>query len=150
MGLCHLVLNCIDEQNDTLYESKQRGDWWVTDTNDRERWKYFSVLLKLEIVHLSSKKCKLTKKNEQNSTFCPCHSYTHFYLCYTHIKRLFFYMGFHTNWLRVCILRGQLGPSAYIYSERFPNKCINNCACSMHRNDLHDGMFWSEILHELS
>lgn len=67
-------------------------------------------------------------------------SSTHFIFVIPTSKR-FFYMGFHTNWLRVCLLWGQLGPRAYIYSERFPNKYINNCACSMHRNDLHDGMF---------
>uniref|UniRef100_A0A8C7V9N0 Sodium channel protein n=1 Tax=Oncorhynchus mykiss TaxID=8022 RepID=A0A8C7V9N0_ONCMY len=53
----------------------------------------------------------------------------------------FFYMGFHIDWLWGCLLRSHLGPRAYIYSVRFPNKYIDNCACSVHSNYLHDGMF---------
>lgn len=132
--------------------------WWakprrtVERLDDRGRaLEVLFCFLRLEIVYLSNKNANQIKKRTI-SNICPCHLTLLLILSllYPHQKCLFFYMGFHTNWLRVCLLWGQLGPRAYIYSEGFPNKYINNCACSMHRNDLHDGMFWSEILHDLS
>lgn len=151
VGLCHLALKCIANQNSALCKSKESIDWWVTDTSDGNCWNTFFVFLKLEIVRLSSKKNANWQKNRTKLNTLLMSLFYSFYLCYTHIRRLFlFYMGFHTNRFRVYILWGQLRPRAYIYSDRFPKKYISNCACSMHRNDLHDGMFWSELLHELS
>lgn len=90
VGLCHLALKCIANQNSALYKSKESIDWWVTDTSDRNCWNTFFVFLKLEIVRLSSKKMQTDKKKQQNWTLCSCHSFTHF-IFVTPISEGFFF-----------------------------------------------------------
>lgn len=92
-------------------------------------------------LYLSGKK-RRSRRKKSHSTFCPCHPQ---YLCHDNFvipaSKGFFYMGFHTNRTG----GNNQGPPIHISKW-----IINYCACSMHRNDLHDGMFWSEILHEYS
>lgn len=67
-------------------------------------------------------------------------------LCYTDIEKDIFYMGFHTHWVGVISHRFDLGWRRLAQTEFQINN--NYCARSMHRNDLHEGMFWPGIMHE--
>lgn len=63
------------------------------------------------------------------------------YICYLYlcIKELF------STWAFTPIRNGGEYHGPPTISD-ISKEIINYCACSMHRNDLHDGMFWSEIL----
>lgn len=135
----------------TLWANRRMTGEWKTQIVIESVESNFFCFIKARNCLFEQQKCKHRKKKNNIQQFAHVTQlFYSFYLCYTHIQMLFFTWALTPNWSRVCLLWGQLGPRAYIYSERFPNKYISNCACSMHRNDLHDGMFWSEILHELS
>lgn len=79
VGLCHLALKCIANQNSALYKSKESIDWWVTDTSDGNCWNTFFCFLKARNCSFEQqKKMQTDKKTEQNWTLCSCHSFTHF------------------------------------------------------------------------
>ncbi len=62
-------------------------------------------------------------------------------LCYTYRKNTFY------TWAFTSILGWGIYQGFDLGSDQVPGKSIINCARSMHRNDLHGGMFWSEIMH---
>lgn len=147
----------VERQNDrlTLWANRGMTGEWEKETNWES--KVFSLfLLKLDFFFFEQQKMQTKKqtniKKNNIQTVCPCRSTTHTVFVTPTYKMLYFTWAFCTKLVKGSVYSQgvNLGPRASIYSERFPDEYINNCACSMHRNDLHDGMFWSEILHELS
>lgn len=142
--LCRLIQKCIKEQMaHSLYEQTE-GEW-KTQITVWTTFLFYWARNCFRFVFWAAKMQTEEKKRTISNKFAHVNQlFYSFYLCYNPHRNPFFNMGFHTKLSKCLFIMESTRAKGLTFTQK-DFQTNNKCACSMHRNDLHDGMFWSEI-----